>query len=86
MTVEDSVVFGNADHAVWNWVFTNEAPAAGRVHVSTSVLDTDEAEGGTGNVVGTPELDGQLQLTAGSVGVGIAAGGGNPGLATGRPR
>lgn len=86
LTVTDSVIANNNERAVWNWLFGVEAPAEGRVVISRSVLDVDEAEGGDGNVVATPVLADDLRLTPESPGTGIAEDGGEPGLRTGRPR
>ncbi len=86
LTVSDSVVFGNSEHAVWNWLFSTEAPADGRLVVNRSLIDTDEVQSGDDNIVGTPILTDGLQLAAGSPGAGIAEGGADPGLLTARPR
>lgn len=86
LSVTESVIAANHERAVWNWRFGAEAPAEGRVSISRSLLDADEAEGGEGNVVGTPELTDGLLLEAESPGAGIAADGLDPGLRTARPR
>lgn len=86
LAVSASVIAGNRDRGVWNWMFGAEAPAEGRVSVSDSILDVDEAEGGSGNVIATPVLTDQLLLAPDSPGVGIASDGSDPGLLTGRSR
>ena len=85
LRVTDSVIQGNLERAVWNWVLTDERPRDGAVQVSTSLLDADEAEGGEGNVVGVARWTDDLMLAPESPGQGIASDGGNPGLLTPRP-
>lgn len=84
LTVRDSVVFGHSEHAVWNWVFTNDAPAEGRVRVERSLVDRDEVDDGQGNVIAAPVLGGDLRLDDASPGAGIGESGENPGLLTPR--
>ncbi len=84
LTVRESVVFGHAEHAVWNWVFTTEAPAPGRVTVERSLIDRDEVDIEQGNVIAAPVLDGDLRLDDTSPGAGIGDSGENPGLLTPR--
>lgn len=85
LNVSDSVVFANAEHAVWNWLFSTEAPAEGRLTVDHSLIDVDEAEGAD-NIIGTPVLNANSQLAQDSPGLGGASDGGDPGLQTPRPR
>jgi hypothetical protein len=85
LSVRNSVVFANAERDVWNWLFSTNAPAEGRVLIDNSLLSADQAEGGSGNVVGEPQLTVMLLLGPSSAGVGIADGGLEPGLLTGRP-
>ena len=82
ITLTDSIIQGNGDFALRNFVLTDMAPRPGAISISTSVVDRDEVEVGEGNVIDTAVLTDDLLMAPGSPGEGIA--GGNPGLITPR--
>lgn len=83
ITLVDTIVVGNGDFALRNFVLTDMAPRPGAISISTSVVDRDEVEVGEGNVIDTAVLGDDLLMAPGSPGEGVA-GGGNPGLITPR--
>ncbi|MFK8003083.1 MAG: right-handed parallel beta-helix repeat-containing protein [Polyangiales bacterium] len=82
ITLTDSIIQGNGDFALRNFVLTDMAPRPGALSVSTSVVDRDEVEVGDENIIDTAVLTDELLMAPGSPGEGIA--GGNPGLITPR--
>lgn len=86
ITLTDSIVQGNGEFALRNFVLTDMAPRPGALSISTSVVDRDEVEVGEGNVIDTAVLTSDLLMAPGSPGEGIGEGiaDGNPGLVTPR--
>ncbi|MFT5355481.1 MAG: hypothetical protein ACI9KE_002700 [Polyangiales bacterium] len=82
ITLTDSIIQGNGEYALRNFVLTDMAPRPGAISISTSVVDRDEVEVGEGNVIDTAVLGGDMLMAPGSPGEGIASG--NPGLITPR--
>jgi hypothetical protein len=88
LSVTDSIIFGNAEHAILNLDPTTEAPVEGAITVSTSLLDAnmDAVGDGSGNIEGTPTFTDYLLLAAESPGRGACSHGYDVGLITAQPR
>lgn len=84
--VTDSVVYGSTEVGVQNLDLFVDAPRAGALTVSNSVIDSGADYDGVAVTVARALLDADLLLGSGSPGEGTATDGGNPGLATPRPR